>query len=220
MEAIKWSGEAWKAAEPIYEKILELPFVKGLADGTLDPERFRFYLRQDVLYIRRYARRLLMLAARLPRRAQQTDFTAFASDGVAMEAAMHQSFLKGDDPSDDEMSPTCLLYTSVLDARMFSEVEVAAASVLPCFWVYQRVGETILRSARGGLDRNPYRAWIEAYGDEAFASACRRAVEICDELAAEASPAVRERMTSVFVLCTRMEWMFWQSAWEMEQWKI
>ena len=67
MEAIKWSGEAWKAAEPIYEKILELPFVKGLADGTLDPERFRFYLRQDVLYIRRYARRLLMLAARLPR---------------------------------------------------------------------------------------------------------------------------------------------------------
>ncbi len=138
MEAIKWSGEAWKAAEPIYEKILELPFVKGLADGTLDPERFRFYLRQDVLYIRRYARRLLMLAARLPRRAQQTDFTTFASDGVAMEAAMHQSFLKGDDPSDDEMSPTCLLYTSVLDARMFSEVEVAAASVLPCFWVYQR----------------------------------------------------------------------------------
>lgn len=217
---MKWSDEAWKAAEPVYEKILELPFVKGLADGTLDPGRFHFYLRQDVLYIRRYARRLLMLAARLPRQAQQTDFTTFASDGVAMEAAMHQFFLKGENPSDDEMTPTCLLYTSVLDARMFSEVEVAAASVLPCFWVYQRVGEHILRNARSGLDTNPFRTWIETYGDEAFAVSCRRAVEICDELAAEASPAVRERMTSIFVLCTKMEWMFWQSAWEQEQWKI
>lgn len=220
MNGNEWSAGAWKAAEPIYEKILELPFVKGLADGTLDPERFRFYLRQDVLYVRRYARRLLMLASRLPRLAQQTDFTTFATDGVAMEAAMHQFFLKGDNPSDDEMSPTCLLYTSVLDARMFSEVEVAAASVLPCFWVYQRVGEHILRNARSGLADNPYRAWVEAYGDEAFAASCRRAVEICDELAAEASPAVRERMTDVFVLCTKLEWMFWQSAWEQEQWKI
>ena len=31
--AHKWSDEAWEAARPIYEKILEHPFVKGLADG-------------------------------------------------------------------------------------------------------------------------------------------------------------------------------------------
>lgn len=214
----KWSERAWAAAAPVYGKILELPFVRGLADGSLSEERFRFYLRQDVLYLRCYGRRLLALASRMPRREQQADFATYASDGVAMEEAVHRLFLKGDAPADSEMSPACLLYTSVLDARMLCETEVAAASVLPCFWVYQRVGEHILRHA--DLEGNPYRAWVEAYGDEAFAASCRRAVEICDELAAEASPAVVKRMTDTFVLCTRLEWMFWESAWRMEQWKI
>ncbi len=214
----KWSEEAWAAALPVYEKILEQPFVRGLADGSLSSERFTFYLHQDVLYVRRYARRLMALAARLPRVEQRKDFMTFASDGVEMEAAMHQSFLQGYEPSDEEMSPACMLYTSVLDTHAMGETEVAAASVLPCFWVYQRVGEHILNTA--DLESNPYRGWIEAYGDEAFAASCRRAVEICDELAAEASAAVRKRMTDAFVLCTRMEWMFWDSAWQQEKWKI
>ena len=131
---------------------------------------------------------------------------------------MHQFFLKGYDPTADEMSPACLLYTSVLDAQMLEATEVAAASVLPCFWVYQRVGEHILRNA--DLAGNPYRKWVEAYGDDSFAAACRRAVEICDELAEAASPELRRRMTAIFVLCTRMEWLFWDSAWHEEQWKI
>ena len=216
--AHKWSDEAWEAARPIYEKILEHTFVKGLADGSLSEQRFHFYLHQDVLYVRSYARRLLSLAARMPQRRQQVDFTTFASDGVAMEEVMHQFFLKGYDPTADEMSPACLLYTSVLDAQMLEATEVAAASVLPCFWVYQRVGEHILRNA--DLAGNPYRKWVEAYGDDSFAAACRRAVEICDELAEAASPELRRRMTAIFVLCTRMEWLFWDSAWHEEQWKI
>jgi len=214
----KWSQEAWAAALPVYEKILELPFVKGLADGRLSPERFTFYLHQDALYLRRYARRLMALAARLPHREQRNDFMTFASEGAEMEAAMHRSFLHGCEPSDEEMSPACLLYISVLDAQAMNEPEVAAASVLPCFWVYQRVGEHILHSA--DLESNPYRSWIETYGDRAFADSCRRAVEICDELAQEASAAVRKRMTDVFVLCTRLEWMFWDSAWRLEKWRI
>lgn len=216
--ATKWSEEAWAAAAPLYERILELPFVRGLADGTLSEARFRYYLRQDALYLRHYARRLLALAARLPQRRQQRDFIAFASDGIAVEETLHRSFLGGDEPAEEEMSPTCLLYTSVLDAQMLYETEVAAASLLPCFWVYQRVGDAILRGAR--LDGNPFRRWIETYGDEAFAASTRRAIEVCDELATGASEEVRRRMTAVFVRCTRLEWMFWESAWREERWMI
>ncbi|MBR6625920.1 MAG: twin-arginine translocation signal domain-containing protein, partial [Mailhella sp.] len=41
-----WSGEAWKAALPSFKKILEHPFVKGLADGSLPEDVFAFYIRQ------------------------------------------------------------------------------------------------------------------------------------------------------------------------------
>ena len=90
--------------------------------------------------------------------------------------------------------------------------------MLPCFVVYQRVGEEIL--ARQQDDRNPYRRWIETYGDASFAEATARAVGICDELAEAASEEIRQRMTDLFVRCTRMEWMFWESAWNLEKWKI
>lgn len=79
------------------------------------------------------------------------------------------------------------------------------------------MGEAIL--SRTGKD-NPYWHWIETYGDEMFARSTERAVEICDELAETAAEDVRERMTEAFLMAARMEWMFWESAYRMEQWKI
>lgn len=40
------------------------------------------------------------------------------------------------------------------------------------------------------------------------------------ELAAATTPAVRSRMTEAYVTATRMEWMFWDSAWKKEGWPV
>lgn len=222
----RWSDRAWEAALPVYEKILEHPFVRALADGSLPEERFRFYIRQDALYLDGYARRLAHVAARLPHKEQAESFLHFALDGIEVERALHAQFLGGNHPAQEEVSPTCLLYTSVLDAQALAPVEVEAAAVLPCFVVYQRVGESILarvndvRGHAAPLHENPYRAWIETYADPAFAASTQRALEICDQLAAAAGDETRQRMTELFVRCTRMEWLFWDSAWNLETWKI
>lgn len=240
----RWSEEAWAAARTVYEKILEHPFVGALADGTLPADRFRRYIRQDALYLDGYARRLAHLASRLTRKEHTEAFLHFALDGIAVERALHAQFLGGERPAPDEISPTCLLYTSLLDAQTTAPVEVEAAAVLPCFVVYQRVGEAIHARlearaeggtanankamgadvANGSEDRpcehHPYRAWIDTYADPAFAASTRQAVQICDELAAATDAATRRRMTDIFVRCTRMEWMFWDSAWTLENWKI
>ena len=225
-----WSDQAWEAALPVYEKILEHPFVRALTNGSLPEERFRFYIRQDALYLDGYARRLAHVAARLPHEEQTESFLHFALDGIEVERALHAQFLGGDHPAREEISPTCLLYTSVLDAQALAPVEVEAAAVLPCFVVYQRVGEWIHARANGDasndcktnvpLHENPFRAWIATYADPAFAASTRRALEICDQLAAAAGDETRQRMTELFVRCTRLEWMFWDSAWNLETWKI
>ncbi len=219
-----WSTEAWEAALPVYEKILEHPFVGALADGTLSAERFRFYIRQDALYLDGYARRLAHVAARLTKKEHTEAFLHFALDGIEVERALHAQFLGGDLPSSAEISPACLLYTSLLDAQALAPVEVEAAAVLPCFVVYQRVGETIHARLRSGAEeairKNPYRPWIETYADPAFVAAAERAARICDDLAAAAGEETRCSMTDIFVRCTRMEWLFWDSAWNLEKWKI
>ncbi|MBD5216975.1 MAG: thiaminase II [Bacteroidales bacterium] len=216
---MKWSEEAWKASEDIYEKILQHPFVRGLADGTLPAEKFRFYIEQDALYLRQYFRVLSHIASRLDDISEAETFIKFASDGVAVEKALHGSFLKDDRQDEAFASPSCSLYTSTLLSQCLEPVEVEAAAVLPCFWIYQRVGEWIYASV-GECMENPYSSWIQTYADKTFMESTERAIEICDRLAENASVEVRERMTKIFRYCARMEWLFWDSAWNLEAWKV
>ncbi len=89
----KWSKEAWTAAASIYAQIIDLPFVRGLADGSLSHERFMHYITQDSLYIGEYFRVLSHIASRLGTSTHAADFVAFAADGVAVEKALHESYI-------------------------------------------------------------------------------------------------------------------------------
>lgn len=212
----KWSEEAWDAALPTIRKIFELPFVVELANGILPKEKFLFYLEQDSIYIENYSRVLAHIASRLPKQEQTVDFLKFATDGFAVEKILHESYL-GTEARNALPTPTTLLYNSYESAKCLSPVEIEAASILPCFWVYKKVGEEIMKNCS---KENPYFHWIETYGDETFAESNRRAIEICDELACNASDDIRSQMTEAFVMATKMEWMFWDSAYNMEKWKI
>lgn len=215
---MNWSQHAWQAAEPIYNKIIELPFVKELAEGILDPVRFEFYLCQDALYLNSYSSVLAHIASRCNAPRHRESFLKFASDGIAVENALHESFLH-EIPVDKRpsVSPTCMLYISVLKSQSYMPVEVEAAAVLPCFWIYREVGREISRQSKAD---NPYAKWIDTYSDVVFDRSTQEAIKICDEMAANASLQTRQQMTDIFVLCAKMEWLFWHSAWNLEQWKI
>ena len=51
-----FADDLWRGITGIYAAILEHPFVTGLADGSLPSESFEFYVVQDALYLRKYAR--------------------------------------------------------------------------------------------------------------------------------------------------------------------
>ncbi len=214
----KWSEEAWCRVEEIYEKILQLPFVKELTDGTLPLHKFSFYISQDSLYIREYTRVLAHIGSRIGKQTYINAFLDFAKDGVAVEESMHQHYLKGLANTKLKMSPTCMLYTDFLKSQSYNSVEVEAASVLPCFWIYQKVGEKI--SCESDKSNNPYSAWIETYDDPLFAESTKRAIDICDKLAENASQEVREQMLDIFETAAKLEWMFWHSAYSLEKWKV
>lgn len=217
METKKWSDEAWEAALPIYKAITEMPFIKELISGKLPNEKFIFYLKQDELYIRNYSRVLAHIASRLKDVDRTAAFLSFAQDGVAVEEAMHQVYLSGQQAA--EMSPSCLMYSSTLTAQGNGPVAVEAAAILPCFWVYWAVGQHIIEEV-GDLGSHPYKDWISTYSDPAFTKSNQLAIDICDKLAAESTEAVRRQMTDIFVLCTRLEWRFWHSAYNLEKWEI
>ena len=63
---MSWSENIWKRGMPQYERILRHPFLRGLADGTLAPERFARYMAQDELYLPAYCSFMHRLAGLMP----------------------------------------------------------------------------------------------------------------------------------------------------------
>lgn len=212
-----FTADLWDAAAPVYDAILALPFNVELAAGTLDRDRFRFYIFQDSLYLADFARALAIVGARSPDVGTVLDHLRFAEGAVMVERALHASYFEEFGvPEGLEQSPACAFYTNfLLASAAHRSLEEAVAALLPCFWIYREVGTTIHRRA---APDNPYQRWIDTYAGEEFAVAVDRAIAITDDVAAAASDTARHAMRAAYLRSSRLEWMFWDSAYRMERW--
>ena len=89
-----FTDELWQSIETIYASILRHPFLRGLTDGSLPRESFRFYAVQDALYLRAFARALSIAAARAPEDDWIIMFTEHAAGALRVERALHESFFQ------------------------------------------------------------------------------------------------------------------------------
>ncbi len=215
---MKWSQNTWNACEPIYHRILELPFLLELMDGTLPREKFYYYLQQDAIYLSEYGKIMAGIAARLDNTRYREAFLNFAKATITVELSLHATFLKDATPNSYRAaSPCCLLYTGYLSSLLhFSPIEQVLAGILPCFWIYQKVGDNIVEHQT--KDDNPYQQWINTYSGEDFAGMVNIAIEICDEVAEKS--LLKAEMTEAFRYASKMEWMFWDSAYRLEAWPV
>jgi thiaminase/transcriptional activator TenA len=218
-----FSDEAWQRIGPLYDAILGLPFNRELAAGTLSRERFTFYMLQDAIYLTQFGRALAATAARAPDEEAMIQFAGSAQAAVVVERELHAGFFRtfGITPEQaaaTEPSPTCEHYTHYLLALAHhAPYEVSVAAVLPCFWIYWKVGIHLFDITKPD---NPYQPWIDTYADEAFAAGVRKVIAISNRVGADATPPVRERMLKAFVRASQLEWMFWDSAYRLEAWPI
>ncbi len=213
-----FANSLWKDIEGIFQAIIEHPFNRELAQGTLPREKFKFYIQQDALYLVDFSRALALVGTKASPPDRILDFLEFAKDGLVVERALHEEYFRRFDVGPvTEQAPGCFAYTNYLVAtaahRTFEE---AVAALLPCFWIYREVGMNIVeRSA----PENPYQLWIDTYAGEEFAATVKRAIEITEEVASGTTEQGRKRMREAFVVSSRLEWMFWDSAYRMESWK-
>ncbi|WP_428487564.1 thiaminase II [Rhodopila sp.] len=210
--------QAWQRTTALRSAIHALPFNRELAAGTLCQDRFRFYIAQDALYLEQYARILALAGARGPDGATLQLFARSALEAVTVEQALHGDYFAHFtiDPTRIEPTPDCLAYTSFLLATAYQEPwEVLLAALLPCFWIYWDVGNTISREAAAD---NPYRAWIDTYSDEAFGKAVGAVIAATDRAAETATPNVQDKMIQAFIRSSQFEWLFWDGAYRMREW--
>jgi thiaminase/transcriptional activator TenA len=218
-----FSSDAWDRNAALYETIRTMPFNAELAAGALSEARFKHYIMQDAHYLTGFGRALALAAAKAPSADRIVQFANSAAGAITVERALHGSFftqygITTETFNATPLSPACHHYVSYLLATAHAEpYEVLLGALLPCFWIYAEVGLDI--HARASPD-NPYRAWIDTYAGEKFQISVRAAIEAADEIAEDTSAHLLARMHVAFTRAVQLEWIFWDSAYRMEQWPI
>ncbi|MDN5895537.1 MAG: bifunctional hydroxymethylpyrimidine kinase/phosphomethylpyrimidine kinase, partial [Nocardioides sp.] len=138
----------WTGIGETRAAIDELPFVRSLADGSLDEAAFTWYLAQDALYLKDYSRVLAEASRLAPTPAEQAFWASSAHGAIATELELHANWLPANAMFDANASEVTTEYVNHLlaTAARGSYPEMIAA-VLPCFWIYVDVGSRLVHQA-------------------------------------------------------------------------
>ncbi|MCZ2157406.1 MAG: thiaminase II [Bryobacterales bacterium] len=222
LAAEQFTKTLWREAEPVYLKTLEHPFLTGLSDGTLPKDRFQFYLVQDAQYLRVFGQALSLLAAKAPEEEWALTLNQHAMDTLKAERTLHESILRAHGVDTRQavasgMAPTAVAYTNHILAtasqRPFIE---GLAAVLPCYWVYERVGKHL--ESKGSPDKE-YNQWIRMYAGDGFGDSVLAVLGMMDKVAERESEDARRRAVEIFKRSARYEYLFWDMAWREETWR-
>lgn len=209
------------AAAPVWEACLRHPFVTGIGDGTLDMEKFRYFMLQDYLYLFDYARvfALGVVKARDPELMRV--FAANVDAILGGEMKIHRAYMKRLDIAEEQVfsiKPALanLSYTNYMlsVAQTGGPMEIVA-SILACSWSYAEIGQA-LAAIPGAAEHPFYGEWIRGYASEEYAATNQALIELMDSLAADAGEEQLAYLTDVFVNCSRYELGFWDMAWDVQ----
>ncbi len=220
---MSFSRRAEEKANDLRAAILRHPFVTGIGNGSLDVEKFKFYVRQDYLYLIDYSRVLALASARADTLDEMSWFARLLHETLNTEMELHREYCRQFGISRQNLeetlpSPNTTAYTqfllSVANSRSYPEL---VAALLPCQWGYWEIG-CHLNSQGPPADAPLYAQWIEMYASEEFGRLAKWVRNLADELAAKHGPVTIQKMEEVYIASTRYEYLFWDAPFENDEW--
>ncbi len=221
---MKFSESIKKAADPILQDQFKHPFVKGLGDGTLPMDKFRYYMIQDSLYIVDYARAMAWVAPLMPDVNNIIAMLDAAKESFKIESMLKEQYFEQfgitmEDALKTEMAPTCKAYVDHL--FRFTRTGTLAegmAAILPCGWIYIEIGAKFTEG-KEIPDDHPFKSWLMTYAVPEFREMVNWWFGILDTAVEGYPKAELNRIQDIFEKSCRYEWMFWDMAWHVQGWK-
>jgi thiaminase (transcriptional activator TenA) len=222
---LSFSETLWRKAEPIWRQTLHHPFVRGIGDGSLPVEQFKFYVRQDYVFLVEYSRVLGLATAKGADLAMMERFAELLHATLHTEMALHRRYaekfgISRQQLEETQPAPTAVAYTRHLlhVAAMGGPGEIVA-SLFPCQWGYYEIGRDLAK--QGAPEAQPlYGEWIRTYVSPEYAALAQWIRSLLDRLGEDAGVRERGRMEEHFLLSARFEHAFWEMSWRMEDWPV
>jgi thiaminase (transcriptional activator TenA) len=208
---------------PIWERTHRHPFVTGLGDGSLPVESFKFYLKQDYVYLIDYAKLFAIASTKADDLATSAKFAALQEATLHHEMELHRQYAARFGISREELEATqpsfvMLAYTSyMLKVAHQGTLAELVSAVLPCMWSYWEIGKQ-LAQVDGALDHELYGEWVRTYSSDEFGQLAQWLIGLMDQLAEGKSKRELARLEEHFLNTSRMEYLFWEMAYRREMW--
>jgi thiaminase/transcriptional activator TenA len=223
MSELSVSARLRDGCEPTWSELAEHPFVRGLADGSLPPEHFRFYLEQNLYYLPEYGRVMALGVAKARDERELRLFAAALQQITEVEIPANQALLDRvcelgaeDRGGALEAAPGTDTYTSWLQSVAFAggTPEILAA-VLPCTWSYRDIAR---RLAPGAAHHPIYADWIAFFASDDYGLVVDRMRRDVDELIGAVDEPELASLAGIFRSGVRHERGFWDMAFGLAGW--
>jgi thiaminase (transcriptional activator TenA) len=201
------SNQLWEANQDIAQACLEHPFVCGIADGSLERQKFSYYVGQDAFFLEAFARAYCIAAAKAPDWLGFTTFHSLAG-GVLEELQLHQGYATkwGVDLRSVTPGSATRRYTDFLLATAWGgDVGLTAAAMSPCMRLYAFLGQQL---ASNGIPNHQYADWIRTYSSPDFTPLAQKLESLVESYAANSSS-----INSTYRYAMLCERDFFQAAW-------
>ncbi|MGG4144972.1 thiaminase II [Paenibacillus algorifonticola] len=220
-----FSDRLYQASREVWQKSHEHPFLVEMRQGTLDPQRFIYYLKQDYVYLIDYAKLFAYGSIKAGDMATMVKFAGLYHSTLHVEMELHRQYadrfgvtreqLEGTQPS-----PSNIAYTKyMLDVAANGSLAEVVAALLPCMWSYREIGVTFANYP-GALEHPLYKEWILMYSSEEFGELTNWCIGLMDQLAAGLPERELAKLEEHFVITSKMEYLFWDMAYRGEEWPV
>ena len=139
-----------EATKEIWADYNEKPFVKGIADGSLDHKKFKYYMIQDYLYLLDYTKVFSLGTAKAADLSTMSLFSGYTHSILDGEMQIHRTYMKELGITKEELLQTPLAldnlsYTSyMLRIAYEGGAPEVMAAILSCALSYEWIAKKIV----------------------------------------------------------------------------
>lgn len=214
---MKLSEILYDSVKEIWHSYNEHPFVKGIEECNLSLEKFKYYMIQDYLYLLDYSKIFALGVVKAPDEETMRFFADLVNSTLNSEMDIHKKYMERLHITFEEVKNTkpSLANTSytnyMLWASQNGDILDLLVSVLSCSWSYKVIADKI--NARSEAKENEFFGeWVRGYISEEYAEGNQKIIDLVDKLGENCSHEKIDKLKSIFINCSKYEYMFWDMA--------
>lgn len=206
------------AAEEIWKAYNEHPFVIGIQNGTLDKDKFRYYMIQDYLYLEDYAKTFAIGVAKAKSFKTANLFAKYINV-MNGELNVHEGYFAKLKITQEEIDSACrslsnLSYTSYMLRVAYEEGEAEIlAAILACAYSYEIIAKNIVKNNPSSVNDEFYGDWVKGYISDSYSAENAVLLEEMNRLSENYTEKQIQHLVDIFVACSRYELAFWEMSW-------